>query len=126
MNRCPTCGTSYPDDARFCTRDVTRLLTPAGTAAVTPPLGSPTVPPPAPSRPSPARRTDTPVRGETAVPLTHSNLTGKTLEGRYEVVKKVGEGGMSFVYLANDVSTRERYAIKVLSAALSQDANATS
>jgi serine/threonine-protein kinase len=39
-------------------------------------------------------------------------------------VKKVGEGGMSFVYLANDVATRERYAIKVLSAALSQDANA--
>ena len=31
---------------------------------------------------------------------------------------------MSFVYLANDVATRERYAIKVLSAALSQDANA--
>src|SRR3954447_13519661 len=31
---------------------------------------------------------------------------------------------MSFVYLANDVATRERYAIKVLSAALSQDQNA--
>jgi serine/threonine-protein kinase len=31
---------------------------------------------------------------------------------------------MSFVYLANDIATRERYAIKVLSAALSQDANA--
>jgi len=39
-------------------------------------------------------------------------------------VKKVGEGGMSFVYLANDIATRERYAIKVLSASLSQDANA--
>src|SRR6185437_8169764 len=37
---------------------------------------------------------------------------------------KVGEGGMSFVYLANDVATREQYAIKVLSAALSQDVNA--
>ena len=31
---------------------------------------------------------------------------------------------MSFVYLANDISTRERYAIKVLSPALSQDRNA--
>ena len=31
---------------------------------------------------------------------------------------------MSFVYLAKDVATDERYAIKVLSAALSSDANA--
>ena len=30
----------------------------------------------------------------------------------------------SFVYLANDIATREKYAIKVLSSALSQDANA--
>jgi len=57
-------------------------------------------------------------------PLTHFNLVGRTLQGRYQIVKKVGEGGMSFVYLANDIATRERYAIKVLSAALSQDANA--
>src|SRR5581483_1196399 len=57
-------------------------------------------------------------------PVTHANLVGKTLQGRYEIVKKIGEGGMSFVYLATDVSTRERYAIKVLSAALSEDTNA--
>jgi serine/threonine-protein kinase len=57
-------------------------------------------------------------------PLSHTSLAGKTLQGRYQIVKKVGEGGMSFVYLATDVATRERYAIKVLSAALSQDANA--
>src|SRR4051812_12852876 len=124
MNRCPSCGTSYPDDARFCTRDGTRLLTPAGDPAMTPPLGSPTVPDPGKIPPTPPRGTATPQRTEQAVPLTHYNLTGKTLQGRYEVVKKVGEGGMSFVYLATDVATKERYAIKVLSAALSQDANA--
>jgi len=122
MNRCPTCGTSYPDDARFCTRDGTRLLTPAGKAAATPPLGSPTVGS-SPATPG-TRPTDTPARGMSAPPLTHFNLTGKTLQGRYEIVKKVGEGGMSFVYLANDIATGERYAIKVLSAALSQDENA--
>jgi len=123
MTRCPTCGTTYPDDARFCTRDGTRLLTPAGTAAVTPPLGSPTVGAPG-AKPGGVRSTDTPARGVSTQPLTHSNLTGKTLQGRYEIVKKVGEGGMSFVYLANDVATREKYAIKVLSAALSHDTNA--
>ena len=114
-NRCPTCGTTYPDDARFCTRDGTRLL------GGTPPVASNTVPPGAPG----ARTTAAPARGDATAPqLTHQNLVGKTLQGHYEIVKKVGEGGMSFVYLANDIATRERYAIKVLSAALSQDANA--
>jgi eukaryotic-like serine/threonine-protein kinase len=46
------------------------------------------------------------------------------LDGRYRMVRKVGEGGMSFVYLAQDVATQERFAIKVLSPSLSEDANA--
>jgi serine/threonine-protein kinase len=105
MTRCPSCGTQYPDDARFCTKDGTRLI------GTTPPAGY-------------QRSTAPHTRNDMAVPVTHASLTGKTLEGRYEIVKKIGEGGMSFVYLASDVATRERYAIKVLSAALSQDANA--
>ena len=113
MNRCPTCGTLYADDARFCTRDGTKLL--GGT-----PVSAPAV---APGAPAP-RATTAPVRGDANAPLTHQNLVGKTLQGHYEIVRKIGEGGMSFVYLANDLATRERYAIKVLSAALSQDANA--
>ena len=74
--------------------------------------------------PTPARSTTAPARSDATAPVTHSNLVGKTLQGHYQIVKKIGEGGMSFVYLANDIATRERYAIKVLSAALSQDANA--
>src|SRR5439155_17367755 len=101
---CPTCGTQYADDAGFCTKDGTRLLDAAAMAR--------------------ARATETPVRGQTAVPHAPVNLAGQTLEGRYEILKKIGEGGMSFVYLARDVATQEQYAIKVLSAALSQDANA--
>ena len=123
MNRCPACATTYPDDARFCTRDGTRLLNPAGSPALTPPLGAPIVGEPATAGGDAVRRTTPPSRNESA-PLPPVNLTGKTLEGRYQVVKKVGEGGMSFVYLATDVATRERYAIKVLSAALSNDTNA--
>jgi serine/threonine protein kinase len=105
MSRCPSCGTQYPDDARFCTKDGTRLIS-GGTPA-----------------PGYQRSTAPHTRGEMPVPTTHSTLTGKLLEGRYQIIKKVGEGGMSFVYLANDVATRERYAIKVLSAALSQEAS---
>jgi len=110
MSRCPTCGTTYPDDARFCTRDGTRLLgaTPPASAATGTPRSTSAVP-----------------RGENNAPATtHAGLVGKTLQGHYQIEKKIGEGGMSFVYLATDVATRERYAIKVLSAALSQDANA--
>ena len=117
MSRCPTCGTQYPDDARFCTKDGTRLL--GGVATATPPVGSP-----AAGGSTPPRATSGPQRAEMAAPITHANLVGKTLQGRYFIDRKVGEGGMSFVYLAHDVATKERYAIKVLSAALSQDNNA--
>ena len=109
-NRCPTCGTMYADDARFCTRDGTRLL--GATAGA----GG------APSRQRAAQRLrrDRRPRRRAATRrhagLDTPNLVGKTLQGHYEIVKKVGEGGMSFVYLANDIATRERYAIKVLSA----------
>jgi serine/threonine-protein kinase len=46
------------------------------------------------------------------------------LDGRYQVDRKIGEGGMSVVYLVDDVATQEQYAIKVLSAELSRDRNA--
>src|SRR4051812_42885908 len=99
MSRCPTCGTTYSDEARFCTRDGTRLLT---------------------SQPVSASQR----LAMNAAGVPQVDLAGKTLQGRYAIERKVGEGGMSFVYLAHDVATKERYAIKVLSAALSQDNNA--
>jgi serine/threonine-protein kinase len=106
MNRCPSCGTTYPSDAKYCTRDGTRLVTTLGPSGE--PLGKTAERSRKPSEPA----------------ATHADLLGKTLEGRYEIVKKIGEGGMSFVYLAKDVATGARSAIKVLSASLSQDVNA--
>ena len=116
MNRCPSCGTTYPDDARFCTRDGTRLIGSAGSSAAMKGTSAPGTTPPRP--------TEAPVRRTANAPVPEVSLVGKTLEGRYEILKKVGEGGMSFVYLARDIATDERCAIKVLSAALSQDTNA--
>ncbi len=111
--RCPTCGTIYADDAKFCTKDGGRLL-PHGSGSV------PVTPPPGPRSTTP-RLNEAQGAGKPA--LNHSNMAGQVLDGRYAIVKKVGEGGMSFVYLAHDVSTNERYAIKILSPALSKDEN---
>ena len=44
-----------------------------------------------------------------------AGLSGQLLDSRYQVLKKVGEGGMSYVYLAQEVATGQEVAIKVLS-----------
>ena len=107
--RCPTCGTIYSDDSRFCAKDGGRLAPTEATAA----------------RVTEARagdaKTPTPAKkGATS----HANMAGQVLDRRYAIVKKVGEGGMSYVYLAHDVASQERYAIKILSPALAKDENA--
>jgi serine/threonine protein kinase len=63
-------------------------------------------------------------RGEPKPGLSHSSLVGQTLDKRYKIERKLGEGGMSFVYLGTDITDNKQFAIKVLSEALSQDTNA--
>ena len=113
MNRCPKCGTEYPDDAKFCTKDGTRLLAKADASGAANPLAV-----------SGPRPTTGPSRGEPIPAPGYTNLVGQTLDKRYKIERKLGEGGMSFVYLATDIATQAQFAIKVLSEALSQDANA--
>lgn len=115
--RCPSCGTQYADDAKFCTKDGTRLQAqgappPAARLGADGTVGSSTTP-----------RAMTPPVG---VPkqFNPAALTGQVLEGRYTIVKKLGEGGMSYVYLGEDIATKEQYAIKVLSPSLVKDGNA--
>jgi serine/threonine-protein kinase len=120
MNRCPACGTTYPADAKFCPRDGSRLV---ARSILNSPAAPKTEEPTAPGN-TPPRPTEPPARTMRKTPLTPANLVGKLLEGRYRMIQKVGEGGMSFVYLALDIATQERFAIKVLSPSLSEDANA--
>ena len=49
-------------------------------------------------------------------------LTGRLLDERYQIIKKLGEGGMCVVYLANDRETGQQVAIKVLLPRLMADA----
>ena len=51
-------------------------------------------------------------------------LVGTVLDGLYRIEGKIGEGGMSIVFLATESATRHRLAIKVLSQELSRDTNA--
>ena len=135
--RCPSCQTTYADDARFCPRDGTRLetVTHSSGSPVTPPF----IPPSPPSTPPPSHaRVFQPIGSEnratsqrTGPPgapapkaLDYSKLVGETLDARYVVTRKIGEGGMSFVYLAEDVLKKEPVAIKILSPLLSQDRTA--
>src|SRR5207253_1314547 len=47
--------------------------------------------------------------------------SGHVLDSRYQVQKKLGEGGMSYVYLAREVASGHDVAIKVLSPKLATD-----
>jgi serine/threonine-protein kinase len=48
--------------------------------------------------------------------------SGDTLEGRYKIIKTVGEGGMGTVYLAEHMLIKRRVAIKILRPELAADA----
>lgn len=75
-----------------------------------------------PSETSVGMRTQ--VRQATRRPLTAdraSTLSNLMLDNRYQVGKKLGEGGMSYVYLATDLTTADVVAIKVLSPKLQED-----
>src|SRR5213076_342529 len=110
--RCPKCGTVYVDSARFCPRDGNMLVEVQAKAATPRPAPGPSsqggtaVRTPPPSKPGLDRA---------------ASLLGQVLDGRYQVQKKLGEGGMSYVYLAREVATGHDVAIKVLSPKLATD-----
>jgi serine/threonine protein kinase len=54
------------------------------------------------------------------------DLIGEVIADRYHVLKKIGQGGMGQVYLAEHVRMGRRCAIKVMNRSLSQDTGAVS
>src|SRR6266511_2741533 len=102
--RCPKCGSVYTDTARFCPKDGTMLVE----VQAKRPAGG--------SSGSTAVRTPRPQNLDRA-----SSLSNQILDARYQVLKKLGEGGMSYVYLAKEISSDAIVAIKVLSPRLASD-----
>ena len=105
--RCPRCGDRYGPPARFCIRDGYALV-PA----------RPSDPEPTESGREPGRRIWEP--GATFVEPA-SRLTGRVLDGRYELGEQIGSGGMAFVYRATDQGRGLSVAVKVLSSGLAAD-----
>ena len=109
--RCPKCGSVYTDTgARFCPKDGSMLVEiQAKKPAAPPPSGSGT-----------GVRTPLPP-GKSSGLDRASSLSNQILDARYQVMKKLGEGGMSYVYLAKEISSDATVAIKVLSPRLASD-----
>jgi len=112
VRRCPKCKTVYPDTARFCPKDGTMLVEVQAA--------------PAPGPGTPASGSGTKVRtppvAAKGISLDRaSTLSNQVLDTRYQVLQKLGEGGMSYVYLAREVSSGDEVAIKVLSPKLASD-----
>ncbi|HET9274983.1 MAG TPA: serine/threonine-protein kinase [Gemmatimonadales bacterium] len=108
--RCPRCGARYDPPARFCIRDGFPLVSDGASPRTTP-------------RPA-LHRT-----GEVAAASVRpgdpaSGLTGRRLDGRFLLERRIGEGGMACVYRARDGERGEVVAIKVLGARLKEDSEA--
>src|SRR6187402_734447 len=56
-------------------------------------------------------------------PSTSDPLVGTVIQGRYRVVKKLGQGGMGAVYLAEHILIQKKVAIKCLHAGLASNAD---
>jgi serine/threonine protein kinase len=115
---CPACSAEYADSATFCGKCGTRLVALDRPVSVTPPASDVVVP-----RPTAVRMPASPMP-TTRPAASLSQMVGEVLDKRYRIIKKLGEGGMSYVYLGHDVSADRRYAIKLLSPALSKEENA--
>lgn len=106
--RCPRCQATYDAPARFCVKDGS-LLVETG--------------PDSPSRSagSEDRSPEDPHHPADPLAASLSSLTGQVLDQRYQINRKLGEGGMSYVYQAQDMVTGESVAVKILIPRLSRD-----
>ena len=118
IRRCPRCQSTYEPPARYCVKDGGLLVEEAGQLAGTPPRSAPVR-----FSDGPDPRTEPPGPVDPISPSTDplTTLAGQTLDRRYRVGKRLGEGGMSYVYRAEEIETGRQVAVKILLPRLSRD-----
>jgi serine/threonine-protein kinase len=92
--KCPKCHTDNPDTSRFCSNCATSLTSVKA------------------SPPSLTETLESPV---------HAVTPGTVYAGRYEILGRIGAGGMGEVYRATDKNLGRQVAIKVLPSAFAED-----
>jgi eukaryotic-like serine/threonine-protein kinase len=113
--RCPRCQTAYAAPARFCVKDGSLLVESDA---------KPADPAPSAAARASARDSADPFGsrpGSDSIPPSLASLTGQVLDQRYQITRKLGEGGMSYVYQAQEIDTGRPVAVKILIPRLSRD-----
>jgi serine/threonine-protein kinase len=98
---CPKCQTVYPVGVDVCPKDGARLAPSMSEIVNAPTLNEPAA-------------TAALATAPAASDPTFDSLIGATLAGRYQIVRRIGEGGMGAVYEAKHTLIGKRVAVKVL------------
>ncbi len=114
MKQCPTCQRHFADTDDFCPFDGNQLHTAKAT--------------PAPSSAGPDAKTSVidvvlPPGADMPGLRPMESLVGATLDGRYRIEEKIGEGGMGVVFRARHIVIEKPVAIKVLKPEVARDQN---
>ncbi|HEX2220213.1 MAG TPA: serine/threonine-protein kinase [Gemmatimonadales bacterium] len=118
LRRCPRCNQSYQAPARYCVHDGSLLVEEAGERSV---AGGRTPLPRVSDFAGPEPAADAAVQGPSPAANPLTTLSGQILDGRYRVGARLGEGGMSYVYRAEEIETGRIVALKILLPRLSRD-----
>jgi len=111
---CASCGTALRDGSRFCTECGVEQRTPAGTS--TQATAAPATPPPVPIAAANPPTGNSLFAVPKPVDTAPDPRIGLTIEGKYRLDSRIGQGGMATVYRATRLLIGDTVAVKILHA----------